>query len=151
MWWFLPPDTKRPPKINPCQFLTNESTWPSTMKTTGQEEQPIIISVLQQPGDTIYVPKGWYHATCALDDWTVGVGMQRGHPNKYQQKFVPLPQPYVITTWNPERWKFIMMKPDVPTSRFIMNFQRYNNRLTHIINLMYPPRDDDQSHEYRRG
>eukprot|EP00551_Chaetoceros_affinis_P005311 CAMPEP_0203685934 /NCGR_PEP_ID=MMETSP0090-20130426/48802_1 /ASSEMBLY_ACC=CAM_ASM_001088 /TAXON_ID=426623 /ORGANISM="Chaetoceros affinis, Strain CCMP159" /LENGTH=658 /DNA_ID=CAMNT_0050555147 /DNA_START=635 /DNA_END=2607 /DNA_ORIENTATION=+ len=54
-----------------------------------------VITVLQQPGDTVFVPKGWYHATCALDDWTIAVGMQRGSPHNFEQRFEPLPQPYV--------------------------------------------------------
>lgn len=53
------------------------------------------MSVVQQPGDTILVPSGWWHATCALDDWTVAVGMQRGSPKQYEQDFEILPQPYV--------------------------------------------------------
>lgn len=51
--------------------------------------------VLQQEGDTVFVPKNWWHATCAMDDWTVAVGMQRGSPHKFDQKFDVLPQPYV--------------------------------------------------------
>lgn len=85
MWWFLPPDTLQPSKENPCLFLTNNELLNENA-----------LSVLQQPGDTIQVPKHWWHATCALDDWTTAVGMQRGSPANYQhQKFEPLPQPFV--------------------------------------------------------
>lgn len=87
MWWFLPPDTKTPPKNNPCLFLVNSDKL--------HEGQAATMSVLQQPGETIHVPKNWWHATCALDDWTIAVGMQRGSPHKYEQKFESLPQPFV--------------------------------------------------------
>ena len=86
MWWFLPPSTTTPSKENPCLFLMDKQRNALPKET---------LSVIQQPGDTIFVPKKWYHATCALDDWTVAVGMQRGSPHKYEQKFKPLPQPFV--------------------------------------------------------
>mmetsp|Transcript_16224 Transcript_16224/g.19814 ORF Transcript_16224/g.19814 Transcript_16224/m.19814 type:complete len:1003 (+) Transcript_16224:128-3136(+) len=92
MWWFLPPDTARPEKGNPCRFLTAAY---SEGESYGKLPPENALSVLQQPGDTIYVPQNWWHATCALDDWTVAVGMQRGSPHKFDQKFESLPQPYV--------------------------------------------------------
>merc|ERR1712194_215670 len=55
----------------------------------------MLSTVLQNPGDTVFVPKDWWHATCALDDWTVAVGMQKGSPHSFQQKFKPLPQPFI--------------------------------------------------------
>lgn len=95
MWWFAPPDAERPKKVSPCLFLKSgqrhhlESILPENW-----------MSVLQQPGDTVFVPKGWWHATCALDDWTVAVGMQRGQPHRLDQKFQALPQPFVSNLVN---------------------------------------------------
>lgn len=87
MWWFAPPSADRPTKANPCHFLTGGNDDKANILPQN------VISVLQRPGDTIFVPKGWYHATCAIDDWTVAVGMQRGNPNKLNQNFQPLPPP----------------------------------------------------------
>jgi len=89
MWWFLPPDTQTPPKHNPCLFLVNSD------KLHEGQGQAAAISVLQQPGETIHVPKNWWHATCALDDWTIAVGMQRGSPHKDEHNFESLSQPFV--------------------------------------------------------
>ena len=100
MWWFLPPSFGKPPKANPCDLLTGK------FKLSKKESQ-LLSSVLQQPGDTVLVPDGWYHATCALDDWTVGVGMQRSSPHKLEQKFDPVPQLNAIANENlhPMPWK----------------------------------------------
>ncbi len=67
-WWFLPPDTTPPPpRVNACGYLTGESVLPLGVTT-----------ITQEPGQIIWFPKDWYHATCALDDWTLGIGAQQG-------------------------------------------------------------------------
>jgi SAM-dependent methyltransferase len=87
MWYFLPNDIdSEPPKFNTCDLLHGK------YQLRDKKHVNSLISVLQQPGDTIIVPNGWFHATCALDDWTVGVGMQRGSPYMFEQKFDPVPQ-----------------------------------------------------------
>lgn len=43
----------------------------------------------------VVVPKGWYHATCALDGWVVAVGMQKGDPGTFKQGFGVVEQLYV--------------------------------------------------------
>jgi oxalate decarboxylase/phosphoglucose isomerase-like protein (cupin superfamily) len=35
-----------------------------------------IQSCVVEPGQVIYVPTGWHHATCNLDDFTLSLGGQ---------------------------------------------------------------------------
>jgi len=64
LWWFLPPETQPiPEKVNACDYLTGKVPIPEGTFTS-----------LQEPGDFMWLPKNWYHATCALEDWSVGVG-----------------------------------------------------------------------------
>jgi 2-polyprenyl-3-methyl-5-hydroxy-6-metoxy-1,4-benzoquinol methylase len=88
MWWFVPPDTpKNSSNENPCSFLTNNGD----MLPEGS------LSVLQQQGDTIYVPKGWWYA---IDDWNTAVGMRMAGmadqmidslPRSLNEKIYPMP------------------------------------------------------------
>jgi SAM-dependent methyltransferase len=66
-WWFVPPTEPAPNRVNACLYLSGAETLPD--KAT---------SFVQHPGDVMWFPKDWYHATCALDDWTVGIGWQQG-------------------------------------------------------------------------
>ena len=80
MWWFVPPTTEPPPKrVNACKYITKEEPLPSSNN---------VITFIQNPGDIVWFPKDWYHATCALDDWTVGIGWQQGQT--IRQQFPPL-------------------------------------------------------------
>ena len=68
VWWFAPPNTSpKPDRVDACKYLTGEHEPPAGAQTT-----------VQNPGEIIWFPKGWLHATCALDDWTVGIGAQQG-------------------------------------------------------------------------
>ncbi len=68
VWWFLPPDTTPvPERVDSCGYLTRKHKPPPNTKTC-----------IQNPGEIIWFPKDWYHATCALDEWTVGIGAQQG-------------------------------------------------------------------------
>lgn len=80
MWWFLPPDvTAKPDRVSACEYLAGTAKPPEGA-----------ISCLQEPGDIVWFPKDWYHATCALDEWTVGIGAQQGP--LIRQQFDPLDQ-----------------------------------------------------------
>jgi len=123
VWWFLPPDTTNPPKDNPCGFLDGSSSLPNDGKH--------VQMVLQQKGDTIFVPEWWWHATCALDDWTVSVGMQKGSPHQFEQKFDILPQPYVrdrlFTKQNNEKDKDFIKKHPMPWNDIFLFYQQMSN------------------------
>ena len=68
VWWFLPPDTTpKPERVDACGYLTGKHKPP-----------PNAMTCTQNPGQIIWFPKDWFHATCALDDWTVGIGAQQG-------------------------------------------------------------------------
>jgi cyclopropane fatty-acyl-phospholipid synthase-like methyltransferase len=67
MWWFLPPSAPKPERANACLYMTGEVPLP-----------PGAVSCVQNPGEVVWFPKDWYHATCALDEWTVGIGAQNG-------------------------------------------------------------------------
>ncbi len=66
-WWFLPPSADKPARINACNYLNGTAKPPAGALTC-----------IQEPGDIVWFPKDWYHATCALDDWTIGIGAQKG-------------------------------------------------------------------------
>lgn len=66
-WWFLPPGSKVD-RVNACKYMDGTEAPPKGAMT-----------ILQEPGDIIWFPTNWYHATCALDEWTIGVGAQKGH------------------------------------------------------------------------
>jgi hypothetical protein len=95
MWWLLPPEAPSPGHENSCSYLKENSKLPAQSR-----------SILQQPGDTIFVPKGWWHATCALDGWTVAIGQQKGSPSRLQQFFERLPGKgaNIDETINPMPW-----------------------------------------------
>jgi hypothetical protein len=38
------------------------------------------LKCLQKPGEVIWFPDSWWHATCSLDHWTVGIGSQIEDP-----------------------------------------------------------------------
>lgn len=85
MWWFLPPSAETPPtKINACEYMTGTAKPPEGA-----------LSCVQEPGDIIWFPKDWYHTTCALDEWTVGIGAQQGP--LIRQVFQPLDQTKTMT------------------------------------------------------
>merc|ERR1712046_127462 len=41
-----------------------------------------VIRMLQLPGEIIWFPDGWWHATCNFGDYTVGMGGQSWMPDK---------------------------------------------------------------------
>lgn len=71
VWWFWPPSTRalRPKMTNACAYLKQSS--PPAGATV----------CLQQPGDLIWFPRGWYHATCTPDAWNIAMGGQEGRPS----------------------------------------------------------------------
>ena len=81
LWYFLPPDTPRTkwgPKVNACEY--------------GKEGSEAVlpegtVSCVQRAGEVVYFPRGWVHATCALEGWSVGIGGQGGSPAAYDQNF----------------------------------------------------------------
>ena len=67
-WWFVPPQTRKfhqqkLAKVNACDYLR-------TGAPTGA------VMCVQQPGEIMYFPKDWQHATCMLDEWNIAVGAQ---------------------------------------------------------------------------
>lgn len=74
LWFLLPPTTiiraedvtYRQPA---CEYLYNREALP-----------PNAMACVQNPGEVMYLPKNWWHATCGLEEWNVGVGEQLGAP-----------------------------------------------------------------------
>lgn len=64
------------PKVNGCEYLLGRASLPKG-----------ITACVQNAGEVVYFPSGWYHTTCALEPWSVGVGGQGGNPAVYQQDF----------------------------------------------------------------
>lgn len=78
MWWFLPPHHKPPQKINACDYMMGKASPPKGTTTC-----------IQSPGDVIWFPDQWFHATCSLTEWNVALGRQLGP--RINQKFKTLP------------------------------------------------------------
>lgn len=117
MWWLLPPETPTPPKDNPCTFLNRNSRIPNGK----------LLMILQEEGDTMFIPPNWWHATCALDDWTLAIGMQKGSPHKYKQKFDVIPQPYVKRNANGVSVTEFEKKHPMPWKGSYNFYQRLSN------------------------
>ena len=78
LWFLLPPGTKMTdlPKVNGCDFLLGNADLPKGAQ-----------ACVQQAGEVMYLPRKWRHATCALENWSVGVGGQGGNLTVYNQDF----------------------------------------------------------------
>lgn len=64
-WAFHAPTQEHPPEL----FTQRPSCGTSfTLK------QPRTITCDQPPGTVMWVPPGWHHETCALDEYSVGMG-----------------------------------------------------------------------------
>jgi len=63
--WILAPHQVNVPSmaVLPCNLLEARHSWPQGT-----------LSCEVRPGEVIYVPDDWYHATCNLDDFTLGIG-----------------------------------------------------------------------------
>ena len=78
VWFFLDPKKPRPQKVNACDYLSGKERPPDGTTTC-----------IQSPGDVIWFPHDWYHATCSLTDWNVAIGQQLGP--RLDQEFKTLP------------------------------------------------------------
>lgn len=61
-WFLLPPHEPNPPVMSPCAYRKSDLA-PSTVECE------------QKSGEILFIPSGWWHATCNLD-WVVGIGGQ---------------------------------------------------------------------------
>eukprot|EP01046_Picozoa_sp_COSAG06_P038540 COSAG06_NODE_4457_length_4242_cov_52.233888_2_plen_126_part_00 len=61
-WFLLPPHEPNPPVMRPCDY-EKAALAPSTLECE------------QASGEVLFIPSGWWHATCNLD-WVVGIGGQ---------------------------------------------------------------------------
>lgn len=67
VWFLLPPGSPRPPAIPPWWY-------------TRQPPPGLQVAILE-PGEVMYVPTGWWHATWNLDD-SVALGWEGSHGSK---------------------------------------------------------------------
>ena len=112
VWWFLPPDTfPKPERVDACGYMTGKYKPPANAKTC-----------TQNPGEIVWFPKDWLHATCALDEWTVGIGAQQGRTirQKFQKlkpnEFAKLETNQNDPNYNYNRHKEETIKACLPTS-----------------------------------
>ena len=67
LWFLMPPEASVDAKPPACDYLTGRAPLPDV---------PGLMACVQSPGDVMYIPHRWYHATCGLEEWNVGVGEQ---------------------------------------------------------------------------
>ncbi|KAL7552988.1 hypothetical protein ACHAWF_016228 [Thalassiosira exigua] len=75
LWFLAPPSTNkglREPPVPACDYLSGRAALPDVEG---------IMACVQRPGEVMYFPPYWYHATCGLEEWNVGVGEQKGAPS----------------------------------------------------------------------
>jgi len=61
-WFLLPPHEPNPPVMRPCAYRKSDLA-------------PATFECEQQVGEILFIPSGWWHATCNLD-WVVSIGGQ---------------------------------------------------------------------------
>ena len=89
VWLVAPPSEQAAPavlkanKVLPCQLLGRivAAGQPHSLPGTSATIAPVQLCAVR-PGEIIYVPFGWHHATCNLDPFTLGVG-GRGDSSKW--------------------------------------------------------------------
>ncbi len=69
--WVLTPPHEQERKARPAHPFkqTNEELNCDVLKRT-----PRTLQCDQKPGDVVLVPRYWWHATCGLDEWSIGIG-----------------------------------------------------------------------------
>jgi hypothetical protein len=74
LWFLIPPSVprselgSRPPA---CDYLSGLQSLPEVQG---------VMACIQKAGEAMYLPPKWWHGTCGLEEWNVGVGEQRGAP-----------------------------------------------------------------------
>lgn len=63
-WLLVPPDADRPVALPPWWYL--------------KERPPDLMVCVLHPGEVLFLPSGWWHATWNLDDFTVAFGWEGG-------------------------------------------------------------------------
>lgn len=72
LWFLMPPGAGSHDRPPACDYLTGRAPLPDT---------PGLMACVQNLGEVIYLPPRWYHATCGLNEWNVGLGEQKHAPN----------------------------------------------------------------------
>lgn len=83
VWWTMPPSASeeevngdgRP--VFPYKALSyEEGSWPCAWLLREELAPPSALRCVQQPGEVVVLPSGWWHMTCSLDRFNVAVGGQ---------------------------------------------------------------------------
>ena len=99
-WWLAPPATPRGlfprrPYCSACRLLAASASAPASAVDGSDPLDSSIQFCVQQPGEVIWFPDKWLHATCSLDKVSLAVGMQTGHPPIPNLR-VPAPAPVPV-------------------------------------------------------
>ena len=69
--WFLARHIGDNPRVPACDYLAGRAALPDV--------DGLMVCV-QRAGEVLYLPPEWFHATCGLEEWNMGVGEQDGAP-----------------------------------------------------------------------
>jgi len=71
-WFLLPAGAERPPTLPPWQYL--------------RERPEGLLCCVLEPGEILFVPSYWWHATWNLDDLTLALGWEGGASREWPQE-----------------------------------------------------------------
>ena len=87
-WWLLNPDSDA---VVGAAHISKDFAWGGQSACSYLRTGPPTVprpelprnrwfQCLQRPGEVVWFSDGWWHATCSLDSWTVGIGAQIEDP-----------------------------------------------------------------------
>jgi len=102
-WWLAPPDREIPPIHKPWEYVV-------------QRPEGVALCI-GEPGDILFLPEGWWHATWNLDDFVLGLGWEGGPSANWHAGFRAVADGELESLL---KWKEEASSDSVPTASWEM-------------------------------